>query len=243
MPRSGRSPPPKEPDTWSGTSTSSASSYGSWSPTAQRVGDVDRTEHLGSVERVHRPGRQRSERHAESGQHPGGPQQGQCQRPCPWPGRRRHRRCRRARTRGGPRGPRSAHRRGTNRREGNVGSPNSSDRPSAVSPRSTTVKAHSARDVAAGSGSGRWTRRRWSRDGLVNRVRTRTQRLVGAQLERGGDRHLPCPGAGVGRSVDVLRPRVGGHDVGGRPDRSVLAGGDARPTSGASTTVSLVGGE
>ena len=52
--------------------------------------------------------------------------------------------------------------------------PASSARPSATRPRSTTVKAHSAWEVAAGRGRGRWTRRRWSRDGLTKRVATRT---------------------------------------------------------------------
>ena len=62
----------------------------------------------------------------------------------------------------------------TNRRAGAVGSPTSSGRPSAVSPRSTTAKAHSARDTRAGSGSGRCTRSRWSRLGFTNDVVTRT---------------------------------------------------------------------
>ena len=43
----------------------------------------------------------------------------------------------------------------TKRRDGNVGRPSSSDRPSAVSPRRTTANAHSASEWSAGSGSGR----------------------------------------------------------------------------------------
>ncbi len=62
----------------------------------------------------------------------------------------------------------------TNRLEGAVGSPNSSGLPSAVSPRETTVKALSACEWAAGSGSGRWTRRRWSPLGFTKDVVTRT---------------------------------------------------------------------
>src|SRR5580704_8260067 len=58
----------------------------------------------------------------------------------------------------------------TNRLEGAVGSPNSSGRPSAVSPRVTTENALSAWECCAGSGRGRWTRRRWSPLGLTNVV-------------------------------------------------------------------------
>ena len=62
----------------------------------------------------------------------------------------------------------------TKRLAGAVGSPNSSGLPSAVSPRSTTVKADSAREHVAGSGRGRWTRSRWSPLGLTKLVVTRT---------------------------------------------------------------------
>ena len=59
--------------------------------------------------------------------------------------------------------------------------------PSAVRPRSTTAKAHSACEVAAGSGRGRWTRSRWSRDGLVKRGPHPDHGLVGPQLDGGRD--------------------------------------------------------
>ena len=57
-------------------------------------------------------------------------------------------------------GDREATGRGRSRRDGKVGSPNSSDRPSAVRPRSTVPKAHSAIDAVAPLIVGRCTRRR-----------------------------------------------------------------------------------
>ena len=140
------------------------------------VADGHRTEHLGPFQRDHRPGRHRAGGHAHPGEHAGRPQQGEGQRRGlgARPARRQNARDRPARTRGVPRGRRSGHRSTRTGGTGKVGVPNSSGRPSATRPRSTTVKAHSACDVDEGSGRGRRTRTRWSRDGLSKRVVTRT---------------------------------------------------------------------
>ena len=71
----------------------------------------------------------------------------------------------------------------TKRRDGKVGRPYSSARPSASRPRRTVAKAHSASDSAAGIGSGRWTRSRWSRLGLTKEWRIGEHRVVGMELE------------------------------------------------------------
>ena len=95
--------------------------------------------------------------------------------------------------------------------------PASSLRPSATSPRSTTVKAHSACEVAAGRGRGRWTRRRWSREGLTNRVPHPDHGLVGPELD--GGHHLDGVAADprLGGVVDPVGPGVGGGDGGHGP--------------------------
>ena len=73
----------------------------------------------------------------------------------------------------------------TKRPGGEVGRPNSSARPSAVSPRVDDGEGALGPRRPAGSGRGRWTRSRWSRLGFTKEVVTRTERLVGAQLEDG----------------------------------------------------------
>ena len=141
----------------------------------QGVVDRHRPDHLGTLQRRHRAGGQRAGGHAQPREHAGGPQQGEGQ--ARWPGSARARRPRRWSTSSyssRPSWTTVSPPLDTKRRDGKVGVPNSSGRPSAVRPRSTTVKAHSACEVAAGSGSGRWTRSRWSLDGLTNWVRTRT---------------------------------------------------------------------
>ena len=101
----------------------------------------------------------------------------------------------------------------TKRRDGAVGSPNSSGRPSAVNGRVTTVKAHSARDSPAGSGSGRCTRRRWSPLGFTKVVRDPHDGLVRPQLDLGVDLDPVLAHPRLRGAVDVVGPGVGGRDA------------------------------
>ncbi len=111
----------------------------------------------------------------------------------------------------------------TNRRDGNVGVPTSSARPSATSPRSTTVKAHSACDVV-----GRFGQREAHPQAVVSRRVDEARahpdrRLVGPDLERGLDGHLVAPDPRSGRLVDPIGPGEGGGDGDGGPDRPTVA--------------------
>ncbi len=156
---------------------------------------------------------------------------------------RRPRRGRPARTRAAPRGPRSGRR---SRRTGGRGrsacrTPRAGPRP--LRPRSTTVKAHSAREVAAGRGRGRWTRTRWSLDGLSNSVCTRTigsSARTSRVVTTGTSWRTHPRGAGL---VHPIGPGEGGGDGDGGPNRSPVARPSTSTESGRSTTESTVGGE
>jgi hypothetical protein len=129
----------------------------------------------------------------------------------------------------------------TQRRDGKVGSPVSVAPPSAVRPRSTTPKAHSAREVAAGRGRGNRARSRWSRTRLVKAVSTRTRdsparsstRVVTAVSWRTSDRSARVDEPGqANRASMATRARSGPCST----TRTTIAEGDA-------TSVSVRGGQ